>query len=156
MKVITIRQPWATLIALGEKRYETRSWQTAHRGVLAIHAGQTLDQLACRQEPIATMLQQYGFTAKTLPLGAVIATCQLVDCLRVAADKDGRAWLERFGADTVAVDGNEYRFGDYAAGRYAWELREVTPVRPSKVKGRLSLWEWDPPAGLLEDLPGLR
>ncbi|WP_342351939.1 ASCH domain-containing protein [Lysinibacillus boronitolerans] len=30
MKAITIKQPWATLIALGEKRFETRSWQTKY------------------------------------------------------------------------------------------------------------------------------
>ena len=39
MKAITIIQPWATLIALGEKQFETRSWFTKHRGELAIHAG---------------------------------------------------------------------------------------------------------------------
>ena len=32
MKAVTVRQPWATLIALGMKRFETRSWQTKYRG----------------------------------------------------------------------------------------------------------------------------
>ncbi|WP_409175497.1 hypothetical protein [Brevibacillus fortis] len=32
MKAITIHQPFATLIALGEKRFETRGWATRYRG----------------------------------------------------------------------------------------------------------------------------
>ena len=38
MKVITLTQPWATLVAIGAKRIETRSWPTRYRGPLAIHA----------------------------------------------------------------------------------------------------------------------
>lgn len=39
MKAITLMQPWATLVAIGAKRLETRSWSTNYRGPLAIHAG---------------------------------------------------------------------------------------------------------------------
>ncbi len=38
MKALTVMQPWATLVALGAKRIETRSWSTSYRGPLAIHA----------------------------------------------------------------------------------------------------------------------
>ena len=38
MKAITIWQPWASLIACGAKKYETRSWPTKYRGPIAIHA----------------------------------------------------------------------------------------------------------------------
>ena len=38
MKAITLRQPWASLVALGVKAIETRSWSTRYRGPLAIHA----------------------------------------------------------------------------------------------------------------------
>lgn len=41
MKVLTIRQPWATLIMLGIKQLETRSWRTHYRGELVIHASAT-------------------------------------------------------------------------------------------------------------------
>lgn len=37
MKAITLYQPWATLVALGKKKIETRSWKTDYRGPLAIH-----------------------------------------------------------------------------------------------------------------------
>ena len=39
MKALTIRQPWASLFALGIKQMETRSWDTKYRGPVAIHAG---------------------------------------------------------------------------------------------------------------------
>ena len=39
MKVITLWQPWATLLAAGTKICETRSWKTNYRGEILIHAG---------------------------------------------------------------------------------------------------------------------
>ena len=44
MKVITLIQPWATLIMLQEKKIETRSWSTNIRGEIAIHAGKKVDK----------------------------------------------------------------------------------------------------------------
>jgi hypothetical protein len=44
MKALTLIQPWATLVALGEKQIETRSWDTKYRGPLAIHAGKKIDK----------------------------------------------------------------------------------------------------------------
>lgn len=41
MKCISLWQPWATLLAIGAKRFETRSWRCGHRGPLAIHAAKT-------------------------------------------------------------------------------------------------------------------
>jgi activating signal cointegrator 1 len=38
MKAISLLQPWATLVVMGVKTIETRSWQTPHRGELLIHA----------------------------------------------------------------------------------------------------------------------
>ena len=41
MKALTIQQPWASVITMGVKTIETRSWSTKYRGPLAIHAGLT-------------------------------------------------------------------------------------------------------------------
>ncbi len=38
MKALTLTQPWASLVAVGAKRIETRSWETNYRGTIAIHA----------------------------------------------------------------------------------------------------------------------
>ncbi len=49
MKVLTIKQPWATLIMQGDKRFEFRSWQTKYRGELLIHAGKGIDKEAMKR-----------------------------------------------------------------------------------------------------------
>lgn len=84
MKAITIRQPWATLIALGEKHFETRSWQTKYRGKLAIHAGKMIDKKACENMFIKETLAKHGILSyKELPTGVVLATVDLVDCFQL-------------------------------------------------------------------------
>ncbi|KYG90813.1 hypothetical protein A0U40_17955 [[Bacillus] sp. KCTC 13219] len=85
MKAITITQPWASLIALGEKRFETRGWSTTHRGKIAIHAGKKVNEEAF--EDFKTILKRYGITsAEELLTGAVIATANLVDCHKVTSE----------------------------------------------------------------------
>ena len=49
MKALTIKQPWATLIMQGDKRFEFRSWQTKYRGDLLIHAGKGIDKEAMKR-----------------------------------------------------------------------------------------------------------
>lgn len=49
MKVITIKQPWATLIAEGIKKYEFRTWKTKYRGEILIHAGKGIDKKAMQK-----------------------------------------------------------------------------------------------------------
>ena len=44
MKALTIKEPWATLIISGYKKYEFRSWKTNYRGKILIHAGKTLEK----------------------------------------------------------------------------------------------------------------
>ena len=44
MKAISIHQPWASLIALGEKHYETRNWKPQHRGPIIIHASKSFSK----------------------------------------------------------------------------------------------------------------
>lgn len=49
MKVITIKQPFATLIAEGLKEYEFRTWKTNYRGPIFIHAGKGIDKKAMKR-----------------------------------------------------------------------------------------------------------
>lgn len=139
MKTITIKQPWATLIALKEKQFETRSWQTKHRGPIAIHAGKSVDKGACIA--FAAILQKHGITSiKDLPIGAVIATANLVDCHNVIYDYGDNAKMDT----GLKIGGNEYDFGNYYVGSYAWELDSVQVLlNPVPAKGNLRLWEWD-------------
>lgn len=140
MKVISIRQPWATLISLGEKKYETRSWKTKHRGKLAIHASQKIDIDACHDREIAETLNKHGIVlTNDLPIGAIIAVSELKDCHRVMIEE--LCWANLEGGEIVK--GNEFIFGDYSTGRYAWQLENVQQLEePIPVKGQLGLWNF--------------
>ena len=74
MKVLTIKQPWATLIMQGYKRFEFRSWQTKYRGDLLIHAGKGIDKEAIKR------LEKY--LPKELLTGKILGKVTLVDCIK--------------------------------------------------------------------------
>lgn len=145
MKAITIIQPWATLIALGEKQFETRSWSTKHRGELAIHAGKKIDREACETEPIKSTLAKHGYTADNLPTGAILAIAHLTECWSIR-NEGGPIWLDIV-SKTLGWAGkfpDEYYFGDYTDGRYAWQTSNVRQLpAPIPAKGMQGLWNWE-------------
>lgn len=57
MKAISIRQPWAHLIVCGLKKYETRTWNTNHRGLTLIHASKKIDEDAMRNLQVLAWLK---------------------------------------------------------------------------------------------------
>jgi len=143
MKALTLTQPWASLVALGAKRIETRCWRTHYRGTLAIHAAKGFPKWAkdtCNEPEFACELGP-----SPLPVGAVIATCRLISCIPTRELQQNRV-IE---VDPVAnaqdfyLDDRERAFGDYSPGRWAWLLADVLPCQPIPAKGSLSLWEWD-------------
>lgn len=138
MKVLTIRQPWASLIALGEKKIETRSWRTNYRGELLIHAGKSIDKKVLKNPDFIKSLKNLNINE--MPVGMIVAKCELVDCVRVKSSKNDVAYTE---IPRVIVEGKELIFGDYAPGRYAWILDNIEPLKePIPAKGQLSLWEY--------------
>lgn len=152
MKAISLIQPWATLVSIGAKRIETRSWATKYRGPLAIHASKKVDKLACLKKEIVTALNQQGFVLiSDLPTGVVVATCRLVDCFEIktvrSVKRDRKATMIAFleaGNSLIEVSGDELAFGDFAPGRFTWILEDVKPLpEPVPAKGMLGLWEWE-------------
>lgn len=153
MKAITVWQPWATLIAIGAKRFETRSWATTYRGQLAIHAAKKIDKEACEQEQIRSVLAEHGYTVDNLPTGAVVALVQISECWaieRLESElpappvklnlRSGRCklWAGYLGSSL------EYLVGDYSSGRYAWELTDINQLlQPIPAKGQQGLWNWE-------------
>ncbi|MNO15498.1 ASCH domain protein [compost metagenome] len=139
MKTITMVQPWATLIAINAKQYETRGWKTNYRGDLAIHAGKKIDYEACKEKSIKSALIEYGYTPDNLPTGAIIATATLKDCL-----KSVETWTDGYILENgVYVYSPEYEFGDFTPGRFAWELTDVKRLlEPITTKGQQGLWNW--------------
>ncbi|QCT03761.1 hypothetical protein E6C60_3050 [Paenibacillus algicola] len=146
MKAITIIQPWATLIALGEKHFETRRWRTNHRGELAIHAGKKIDRNACEEPEIKEALARHGYTADNLPTGAVIAIANVTECWSIGTDYLSRMPLlyNGTGGDDRLVSLKEDKFGYYSPGRYAWEMGNVHSLHePVPAKGQQGFWNWE-------------
>jgi activating signal cointegrator 1 len=154
MKALTLTQPGATLIACGAKRIETRSWATDFRGRIAIHAAKGLGPVGgkrglyaqCCEAPFRDVIAdafkstrgEAFDAARELPLGAIVATADLVDVRRI--DVKLRAQVQ---AQTITPF--EIDFGDYTSGRFAWFLENVQPLTgPVPCNGALSLWDVPP------------
>lgn len=145
MKALTIIQPWASLIAWGEKKYETRHWKptSMKKGdLLTIHAGKQFgkEELAyCNGERFRSVLLQHGISIVTrdnMPRGAVIAIAELVAVFRTE--------------DIVrTLSMQERAFGNYGPRRYAWELKIICKLpEPISCAGEQSLWNWELPINM--------
>lgn len=146
MKALTIKQPWASLIAWGEKKIETRSWKTSYRGPILIHAGKQIDNWICHQEPYLKILNKHGIILSSdLPTGEIIAKVNLIDCIKMkdlVVDDDGDP-IASILENNQAVTDNEFKFGDYVPGRFAWIFEDIERIKPIPAKGQLSLWNFD-------------
>lgn len=127
IKVISLTQPYATLIANGQKHIETRSWKTNYRGELYIHASLTKPPKEWVNNPVLM-----PYINKELPYGQIICKCNLVDCICMD---------EKFISNIKNKE--EYKFGIYEPGRYAWILKDITILdKPIIAKGHLNIWTY--------------
>jgi hypothetical protein len=136
VKCLSLLQPWATLVAIGEKKIETRSWNTHYRGPLAIAASKRFSNesiFALLIPPFWNVLESAGYRqVEDYPVGSILCVCDLVDVVRITADNDPLA--------------PERSFGNYTPGRYAWHLANVRALpEPIPAKGALGLWVPDAP-----------
>ena len=141
MKAISLWQPWATAIALGLKKIETRSWATNVRGRIAIHAAlratrderDSLKLILLNSRPAREGFAAAGVTDfDELPRGAIVATCELADCVPV--EVAGARGLVPF---------DEFVWGNFTEGRFAWILRDVRPLTtPVPFTGRQGFFDW--------------
>lgn len=131
MRVISLKQPWATLIALGEKSIETRSWATKYRGEIAIHASKTIDKKRFEQPTFKRVLKKHGITdISQIPTGVILAVANLVD---VKTTDELKKIINR----------QEKILGIYTNGRVGWMLEDIKSVTPIPVNGKLGVWEYD-------------
>jgi hypothetical protein len=133
MKCLSLRQPFATLVVIGAKRFETRSWPTTHRGPLAVHAARHFDAEAralCAREPFRSVLEAAGYrSGDDLPTGVLVGSVEVIGC-RLAEELD------------IDPASDEAAFGDFRPGRWGWQLARAVPlVRPLRYAGRLGLFE---------------
>lgn len=142
IEVVTLYQPWATLAALREKGFETRGWGTKYRGFLGIHAGNKIDLDACEHPRIKAILAKHGITdPNQLPTGCIVAVTQLFDCVQMIECEDSKLGVKVPG---YKLTDQEYDFGYYEPGRFAWILANVrVPKEPIPARGRQRLWKFE-------------
>jgi hypothetical protein len=144
VKALSLTQPWAHLVMLGAKQWETRSWKAFHRGEIAIHASKNYPNWA-RNYEINRHFKEALVRASSRPndvIGKIIAIATLTDC-RPTTD----FWIEEMypASDrAVVISDAEAAFGNFEAGRYAFKLENVRPVKPIECKGALGLWTVPP------------
>ncbi len=125
-KVLTLWQPWATLLVTGAKKIETRpsktNW-TSEKGTYLIHAAKKwsneLDAIS-KQTPFKEELKGYP-----LSLGCIIGSVDILGCYQIQIrDKQISYWIEYnnspFPDLEFVNDYKEISFGNYQEGRYAW------------------------------------
>lgn len=117
MKALTVCQPYAEQIASGIKVIENRTWPTGVRGRVAIHAGKSRSWLGYDDDP------------QSFVYGAVVATAELYDCVRV--EELPREMQER----------------EDANGPWCFLLRNIQRIEPPiEARGAQGWWEWNEPA----------
>lgn len=151
VRCLTMTDPWGTLVALGAKKIDTRSWPTPHRGSLAIHIAKTLPPEAaarCQEPLFRQALEAGGYRLSPdargqnqwgLPLGHIAAVVWLDEVTRITP--------------AFGVEEPERSFGLFAPGRYAWIFSEVYRLAaPIPARGSLGVWEWHPPASFWREI----
>jgi hypothetical protein len=126
MKVITIKQPWASLIAEGYKEYEFRTWRTKYRGEILIHAGKGVDK---------KVLKRFEHLNLEYPSGCIIAKANITDCVEVTED---------FRVKMNKKDEKVYKgIQDRNWNGFGFKLENVEKIEHIPINGKLSLWDYD-------------
>jgi len=131
MKVLTIREPFATFIKEGIKKVETRSWKTNYRGKLYVHAGISKDwHSKIKERNFDDLIKGLEFN-----YGYIVCEVELVDCIYMTKE-----YIKNIKNNNY----QEYLVGRYEEGRYAWMFDNVRQIDEKiSVKGKLGLWNLD-------------
>ena len=125
MKVLTIKEPWASLIIDGHKKYEFRSWKTNYRGKILIHAGLSLEK---------GMLLKFKDYNLNCINGAIIGEAYITDCILVD---------EKLNNELRNIDPVVYGRSNHIE-TYAWKLENIKKYdNPIYIKGKLGLWNYE-------------
>ena len=127
MKVLSLTEPYATLIKNRKKKVKTRSWKTSYREELYIHASSTKIHKETKENIKLMNLVEHT----DMNYGNIICKCNLADCMKMTKE-----YVE----DMRKNHYQEYICGEYSEGRYAWVLENVEILdKPISAKGRLNI-----------------
>ena len=136
MKAISIKQPFAGLIATGQKTLETRTWSTDYRGPLLICSGaKSHDLFACFDFKSGMLGLKNNSAKDTFDLDKKIAW--VFGQALCVVDLVGVRPFEYFKSDENKA------CCDWYSGSFAWKLENPRLIEPFDVKGKLRLFEVD-------------
>lgn len=131
MKALTISQPFASLIASGQKWVENRKWECLYRGPLAIHAGKGAQYLTRKE-----LLRH--------PTGCIVAVCQVEGCIHVSSAREALALglgHGKYSPDALAVILRH----QHTEGPFGIVLGSIVRLDdPIPCTGALGLWNVPP------------
>ena len=131
-EAITIHQPYASLIASGDKWVENRDWYVSHRGPIWIHAG--LQPRYLTKEEL-----------KAYPTGCVLCLADLVECVELAKVHEGDL-QERMKLLGVGVKPDDFLAHEHTEGPFCCILQDVRRLRePCPARGMQRIWNWKVP-----------
>lgn len=142
MKVLSLLQPWATLVVMGAKKIETRSWNTKYRGELLIHA--SVNKKLAKELTSADPFNRFIRHWTDLPFGSIIGKCKLIN----TCSTDRTLFTNRLSSDGMdwELTSEELAFGDYTENRFCWLLNDAVQfAQPIPAKGSLGLWDYELP-----------
>jgi hypothetical protein len=155
VKIITLHQPYASLIALGLKEFETRHWGVDYRGPLLIHAAKKpipkqldipLIHLVKAQDSRSFQLQTALEQIRQNPnYGCIVAIADMTDCSRMIPDSPSYKQAEFFEIRVGSVSNLERVVGLWQPGRYALRLDSVRKLEPIPFKSRQGMLLDAPP-----------
>lgn len=139
MDVISVWQPWASLIVLNHKFIETRPWP-APKSIIGKRIGIASTvriippQLSAYQhEDFQRFYRPLGLPPiEELPMGKLLGTVFVHSCEMIT-----ERTLEE-------ITDEEYSFGIYDRGRFAWHLRDPRAFEePVPVRGKQGIWKYE-------------
>ena len=149
MRALTLHQPWAQLMVWGLKNIETRSWP-APKGLIgqriAIHAGKRRPRPTDWNIEVQRAVLRRGGGSHTMPMGAVVATAKLIECMQVMSEPDSSGLVICRGFGELG-DEPEYdatimtdSYGDFSVGRWLWVFQDLRRVEPVPINGHQGAW----------------
>lgn len=155
MKALTIWQPWASLIMIGAKPFEFRSWMAPRSIVgneIVIHAGSRWMQ----QDEVEDLIAHLADPARAWTTGLVpeialpfLKALDCDDCIPhgcglgtavVGISREGAAIAEELGGQYIN-DSDRFMHS-----QFGWPLTDIKAWdEPIRMSGKQGLWNWQTP-----------
>lgn len=147
MKALSIKQPWASLIAHGIKDIENRTWKTHFRGRIYIHASaksvvkwEKFTSILDEKQLCEVLKDEHNLNANSFPTSVIIGEVDIIDCVI----NHESIWAEKMEIHICEETGIQILNKNQ---KYIWNWVLANPVLYDKpilnVKGKLSFWKWE-------------